>query len=115
MQANGKPIPRIAYQPNFAAEDYLNTYYGVLEALGFDNGPSCWDLTPEEWSAGYNPYAFKVTPGPIDTIRTPIRVGSIRLSLKFAAATQANINILLSSEQPAEIQIDKYKNVLAIT
>ena len=114
LQANGEQIPRLPYQPNFANQDYINTYYGVLEALGFDTGPICWDLTPEEWSAGYNIYAFKVTPGPIGTVRTPIRVGSIRLTLKFAAATQANINVLLSSQQPAEIQIDKYKNVLAL-
>ena len=86
----------------------------MLEALGFDTGPICWDLTTEEWSAGYNIYAFKVTPGPIGMGRTPIRVGSIRLTLKFGAATQANINVLLSSQQPAEIQIDKYKNVLAL-
>ncbi|KAF0143202.1 MAG: hypothetical protein FD143_3449 [Ignavibacteria bacterium] len=85
-----------------------------MEALGFDTGPICWDLTPEEWANGFNIYAFKVTPGPIGIIRTPIRVGSIRLTLKFAQATAANINVLLSSQQPAEIQIDKYKNVLAI-
>ena len=63
LQANGEQIPRLPYQPNFALQDYINTYYGVLEALGFDTGPICWDLTPEEWSAGYNIYAFKVTPG----------------------------------------------------
>jgi hypothetical protein len=115
FQANGEQIPRLPYQPNFAQDDYINTYYGVLEAIGFDVGPLCWDITPEEWAEGYNIYAFKITPGPIGSVRTPVRVGSVRLSLRFAAPTAANINVLLSSQQPAEIQIDKYKNVVVVS
>ena len=114
MQANGELIPRLAYQPNFEGRDYIRSYFGVLEALGFDIGPSCWDLTPEEWANGYNLYAFKITAGPIGTVRTPSRIGSVRLEIKFANATGANINILLLSQQGAEIQIDKFKNVLSI-
>ena len=86
----------------------------MLEALGFDIGTSCWDLTPSEWANGYNLYAFKITPGPIGTVHTPARVGSIRLDIKFTNATTANINILLLSQQGAEIQIDKFKNALSI-
>ncbi|KAF0139349.1 MAG: hypothetical protein FD143_3570, partial [Ignavibacteria bacterium] len=73
MQANGEQIPRLAYQPNFTNRDYIRSYFGVLEALGFDIGPNCWDLTPEEWANGFNIYAFKITPGPIGTVRTPSR------------------------------------------
>ena len=114
MQANGETIPRLAYQPNFEEGDYIRSYFGVLEALGFDVGPICWDITPEEWEEGYNLYAFKVTPGPIGMVKTPSRVGSIRIELRFAAATTFNINILLLSQQGAELQIDKYKNVLTV-
>ena len=114
MQANGEQVPRLAYQQNFANIDYISSYYGVLEALGFDIGPTCWDLKPEEWANGYNLYAFKITPGPIGTVHTPTRVGSIRLIIKFAAATGANINVLLLSQQSAEIQVDKYKNIIAV-
>ena len=113
MQANGIQIPRLAYQPDFANGDYIRSYFGVLEALGFDIGPNCWDLTPAEWANGYNIYAFKITPGPIGTVSTPARVGGIRLELKFAAATQANISVLLLSQSCAEIQVDKYKNIFA--
>ena len=114
MQANGEQIPRLAYQQNFQTLDYISSYYGVLEALGFDIGPTCWDLTPAEWANGYNLYAFKITPGPIGSVHTPTRVGSIRLSIKFAQATVANISVLLLSQQGAELQIDKYKNVICI-
>ena len=114
MQANGIQIPRLAYQPDFANGDYIRSYFGVLEALGFDIGPNCWDLTPEEWANGYNIYAFKITPGPIGTVTTPARVGGIRLEVKFAGATNGNICVLLLSQNCAEIQIDKYKNIIAI-
>ena len=40
IQANGEQIPRLAYQPNFANQDYIRSYFGVLEALGFDIGPN---------------------------------------------------------------------------
>ena len=94
--------------------DYIRSYFSVLEALRYDVGPTCWDLTPEEWANGYNIYAFKITPGPIGTVRPPSRVGSARLELKFSTPTAGNINVLLLSQQGAEIQIDKYKNVLLI-
>ena len=42
IQANGEQIPRLPYQPNFAKQDYIRCYFGVLEALGFDIGPNCW-------------------------------------------------------------------------
>ena len=114
MQANGEQIPRLAYQPDFANRDYIRSYFGVLEALGFDIGPNCWDLTPEEWANGYSLFSFKITHGPIGTVCTPPRVGSIRLEIKFGRATQGNITIVLLSQNSAEIQIDKYKNILPI-
>lgn len=115
MQANGDQIPRIALQADFANADYIRAYFGVIEALGYDVGPNCWDLTPAEWANGYTIWAFKLSPGPIGTVKSPSRVGSARLEIKFAAATAQNITYILLSQQPAEVQIDKYKNVQLIT
>ena len=114
LLANGLQIPRSAYQPNFDEDDYIRAYYSVLEALGFDVGPHCLSICPFEWAHGYNIYAFKVTPGPIGSVRSPSCVGSIRLEIKFSAGTTHNINVILLSQQSAEIQIDKYKNVIMI-
>lgn len=114
LKANGEQIPRIALQPNFATKDYIRAYFGVLESLGFDIGPNCWDIKPEEWANGYSIFAFKITPGPIGTVHSPSRVGAIRLELKFSANTASNINVLLLAQQTAELQIDKYKNVQLI-
>ena len=92
IQANGEQIPSLAYQPNFVNGDYIRSYFGVLENLVFDIGPICWDQNPEEWANGYNIYTFKITPGPIGTVRSPARLGSSRLEIRFSAQTTANIS-----------------------
>ena len=84
----------------------------VLEALNMDIGPCCWDLTPEEWANGYTIWAFKITPGPIGSVRSLPRTGTIRLEAKFGTATDAILNLVLLSQKPAEIQFDQFKNVM---
>ena len=86
----------------------------MLEALGFDIGPNCLEVTREEWSNGYNNYAFKITPAPIGTVRSPAHLGSARLDNKFSAQTTVNISVVLLSRHSAEIQIDRYKNIIRI-
>ena len=114
IKANGEQIPRVAHQPNFEKGDYIRSYIAVLEALGYDIGPNCWDLTPEEWANGYNIYAFKVTPGPIGSIHSPSKTGGIRLEIKFTKATASNITMILLSQHQAELQIDRHKNIISI-
>jgi hypothetical protein len=115
MQANGDMVPRIPYQPNFATGEYISEYLTVLRALGQDNGPTCWNLTPSEWANGYNLYAFKLTPGPIGTVRSAARVGSVRLILKFANATGVNITVIMYAQQYGEHQMDKFKTWIPIS
>ena len=114
MKANGKQIPSLAYQPNFAGRDYIRSYFGVLEALGFDIGPNCWDLTHEEWANGYNIYAFEITPRPIGTVGSPAPLGTARLEIKISNRTTENISGLLLSQHFAEIQLDRYKTIIPI-
>ena len=114
MQANGEQIPRFANQPNSAGRDYIRSYFVVLEALAFDIGPNCWDLTPEEWAHGYNIYAFKITPGPIGTVRCPARFCAVRLEIKVSNQTPDNVSVLMLSKHCADIQIDKSKNIIPI-
>ena len=66
----------------------------MREALAIDIGPNCRDLTPEEWANSYNLYAFNLTPGPIGTVRSPARLGSDRLEIRFSAQTTVNISVV---------------------
>ena len=110
----GSKYPGWLIRKIFSNNDYIRSYFGVRIALGFDIGPNCWDLTPEEWANGYNIFAFKITPDPIGTVRSPPRLGSARLEIKFSAQTTVNLSVLLLSQHSAEIQIDKYKNIIPI-
>ena len=92
-------------------KDYIKEYYKVLEALNYDIGTNCLDRTPEEWAAGFKIWAFKITPGPLGAVRSIPRVGTVRIEMKFAAATDKIYNMLLLSSRPAELQIDKFTNV----
>ncbi len=112
LKVNGETVPRIPLHPDFAKSDYIREYVKVLEALNMDIGPFCWDLTPEEWANGYTIWAFKITPGPIGSVRSVPRTGTIRLEAKFGGATDAILNLVLLSQKPAEIQFDQFKNVI---
>jgi len=63
-------VPTTPLQPDFVGKDFIKEYYKVLEALNYDIGTSCWDITPEEWAAGFNIWAFKITPGPLGSVRS---------------------------------------------
>ena len=113
LKVNGELVPRIPLTPDFPKKDYIREYLKTLEALNMDIGPSCWDLTPEEWATGFTVWAFKITPGPIGTVRSVPRTGSIRLEARFGGTgTTKILNLILLSQRPAEIQFDQYKNVM---
>ncbi len=113
MKVNGELVPRIPLTPDFATKDYIREYLKTLEALNMDIGPTCWDLTPDDWASGFTIWSFKITPGPIGSVRSVPRTGSIRLEARFGGGgTKKILNLILLSQRPAEIQFDQYKNVI---
>ena len=70
-------------------------------------GPNSWDITPTEWTKGYNIYVFKITPGPLGIVKSLSRAGNIRLQIKFREATTHNITAILLSEDRDILEIDK--------
>lgn len=114
LKVNGTLIPRLGYKPDFETGDYIREYTTALEALGYDIGPTNWDLTPYEWANGYNLYAFKITPGPNGGVKSLPQSGSIQAELEFGTKTGRSYTLILLAEQRGEIQIDKNKNVLVV-
>ena len=112
LKVNGELVPQIPLTPNFTTGDYIKEYKKVLEAMNFSIGPNCWDITPEEWAQGYNIWVFKITSGPIGSVRSIPRPGPIRLELKFGGPTAKIYNVLLFSSRLAEIQIDRFNNIM---
>ena len=87
----------------------------LLETLGIDEGDRAIDLSPNEWANGYSIFGFKITPGPIGSSgpRSLPRTGSVRIELKFSAATARNLNLVLYAEYPNVIEIDRFKNIIS--
>ena len=112
LRVNSELVPRVPLEPNFATGDYLREYLTVMEALGYDIGPNTWSITPTQWAGGYNIYAFKITPGSIGAVRSNQLTGDIRLDMKFANALAENVTLIVYSEEPATLEIDKYGHVL---
>jgi len=111
LRVNSELVPRVPMEPNFTTGDYLREYLTVLEALGYDIGPNTWSISPTQWAAGFNIYAFKVTPGSIGAVRSNQLTGDIRLDMKFADALTGNVTLIILSEEPATLEIDKYGHV----
>ena len=113
LEVNSEQVPKVALEPNFAkAGSYLREYMYTLDSLGYDTGQHIFDLTPVEWANGFTIFAFKLTGGPLGTIRAAPRTGVVRLSLKFSQATARNISAIVMAEQPATLEIDKYHHVV---
>ena len=112
LRVNSEMLPRMALEPNFVTGDYLREYLTVLAQMGYDVGPDTWSINPTKWATGYTIWVFKVTPGAIGAVRSNQVTGDIRLDVKFTAATTANINLIILSEEPATLEIDKFNHVL---
>ena len=68
-------------------------------------------MNKNDYKAGNVIYGFSFSPDPVDDCNksgyvNPISHGSIRISMKFSAATTHNINALLYCEYDNMIQID---------
>jgi hypothetical protein len=112
MTVNGESFPKVALSPNYRNGDYIREYMVNLAEMGYDTGPNCLDLTPAEWTRGFHFVVFKLTPGPIGTIRTPARAGVANLEVKFGTATPHNISMICMEQHDAALEIDKFANVI---
>ena len=111
LRVNSELHPRVPLEPDFVTGDYLREYLTVMEAMGYDIGPNTWSLTPAQWADGYNIWVYKITPGSIGAIRSNQLTGDIRLDMKFANALAGNVTLIIYSEEPGLLEIDKFGHV----
>ena len=104
-----KTFPSKPYQPDFASNKYIREYNSLFDGMGVQFSNKTITIPRADYPAGYTLYVFDLTS---DHSASPPKTGSIRLEIKFAAATAATINVLLDSETRSRIEIDKYRNVI---
>ena len=103
MYVNGDMVPNRPYQPDFAHNKYLREYSSLFDGIGRSN---CV-ISRNDYPNGYTIWIFKLSP----VLGTPSKPGTVRLEIKFSAALNETINIILFAEFNSIIEIDKYRNV----
>jgi hypothetical protein len=71
------------------------------------------DITSDDYSGGYALFVFDLTPDSCESgTFNLIKQGSVRVSLKFAAALARAINVVAYAEFENVLEIDRAKNVI---
>ena len=98
---------------DFHKKDCQRAYLNTLAALGMDNTNTSVSLSVDDFLSGYAIYGFKIAPGPVDGTVFSIAnsVGSIVVSVAFAAVLEANLDMIVYAETPAVLEIDKLSAV----
>ncbi len=114
LYVNGEMFPNRPYQPDYTHHKYIREYMSLCQGMGVLNSNRSVSIPRSDFTDGYTIYVFDLT-GEASSGPNKIasKSGSIRIELKFSAATPATINILLYAEFDSFIEIDKYRSVIA--
>ena len=110
---NGHLVTNKPLEPDFAGKKYLREYNFFLKSLRRYYSDRAITINREEYGNGYTLYAFDLTPDKSGGLcQSPPRSGSLRLELKFAAATAQTISIICYGLFRNIMEIDQYRNVV---
>ena len=110
---NGKLVTNKALEPDFTGKRYLKEYESFLKALHRFYSERAITINRSEYGSGYTLFAFDLTPDKSAGLSQSVpRTGSIRLELKFAAATAQTISVITYGLFRNVMEIDKDRNVI---
>ena len=108
QQQSLKPI-----EPNFAANKYILAYSTLFSGSGKLQKDEGIDITRTDYSNGYALYAFDLTPDLAEGGHfNLLRLGNVRLELKFGGALAETTNVIVYAEFENIIEIDKQRNII---
>jgi hypothetical protein len=113
VSVGGDAFPREELQMDYAIGDYEHAYFYTLGALGMETGNRALGVTPYEWATGYNLYAFKIKPGPIELARGVPTKGACKVKMSFSSAV-TGLQLLVYAEVPSTIVISDTGRVTLI-
>ena len=83
--------------------------HNIYRSLGIDNQDCAIDFTEQDFLANRALFVYDIDPAGQGI--SPPRHGNIKIDLKFAAATTAPLTVLVYTETPGILNIDKNKQV----
>lgn len=114
LNVNGDMVPSKPFQPNFTTGQYLREYLSLFEGMDIANSTRGLAITRDDYDNGYSLFVFDLSAdqSPNSSCTDAIRTGTVRLEMRFSAATGKTINVLIISEYVAELQVDHFRNVI---
>jgi hypothetical protein len=105
ITAGGDSFPREGLKLNFTTGDYEHAYINTLAAIGLDTGNRAITISPSDFASGYNLYAFKLAPGPLehDCYQEP-KKGECKANLSFSAGVTGT-QLIVYAEIPGYVHI----------
>jgi hypothetical protein len=114
QSSSNRNYPPFEYKQKFST-NISKSYSSLLFELGFLNQKrESFPLSLEEWSTAHTIWAFHITHGPDDIIgpRSNSETGTLRLFLKFAAATTKPYKLIVLAEQMSKLELDPFNQPL---
>ena len=114
LNVNGDMVPARPYTPDYATKKYLSVYNGMFTGMRCQFSDHPVPITYGEFAKGYCFYVFDLTAHGHSGCQSNIQSGTIRIESKFAAATAATLNLICYAEFDDIIEIDKFRNTIAL-
>lgn len=115
LSIGGKSIPADLHPTDFAKGNYRHEYLNLLSQLELDVGNSGLVISPEQWANTYNLYAFKLSPGSLNSgADAPAVDAPIDLHLSFASSLTEALEVLVYSEKACYLEIDQNNRATVI-
>ena len=113
IHAGSVAHPREELKMNFTTGDYELAYINTLEAIGMDTGNRALAIKPSEWASGYNLYAFKLQPGPVEYSGGEPKTGMCKANLTFSAPV-SELQLIVYAEVPGAVHISETGKVTLV-
>ncbi|XP_055337791.1 uncharacterized protein F54H12.2-like [Paramacrobiotus metropolitanus] len=115
VEVDGQSYPTKPYNADFAKNQSLECYDGLLDALGAKNHPTgCWSVNRNGYNEGYAIFGFDLTPG--HTGRGPltlIKQGNLSVSVTFAKSHAKSLMMVCMMVFDSIIEFNQHRQLIA--
>ena len=114
LNVNGDMVPSRPYTPDYENDRYLSVYNGMFTGMRCQFSDHPVTISYNEFARGYAFYVFDLSAHGHSGCHSNNQNGTMRIEAKFAKATTATLNLICYAEFDDVIEIDKYRNTIAL-
>ena len=111
LHVNGRSVPSRAYQPDFAKNNYVDSYLSLWGGLSMQFANHEHGITYESYKHGNCLWAFDLTPDNCASANPPVS-GSLDINLRFGTALPETVSLLIYGQYKNNIFIDQFRNIV---